>query len=104
MQNGGQQRALAKKKSANMQNALAPDMQTVTCKPPTRHAKWAKKKDALEELSFETSSLECLGRCCSNQLSLIVSVTSMHPYPYLIRANRENSMIINHSLVCTIMC
>jgi hypothetical protein len=30
-------------------------------------------------------------------------VTSMHSYPYLIRANRENSIIINHSLVCTIM-
>jgi hypothetical protein len=41
--------------------------------------------------------------CCSNQSSLIVLVTLMHPYPYLIGANRENSMIINHSLVCTIM-
>jgi hypothetical protein len=30
-------------------------------------------------------------------------VTLMHPYPYLIGANRENPMIINHSLVCTIM-
>ena len=40
--------------------------------------------------------------CCSNQSSLIVLVTLMHPYSYLIGANRENSMIINHSLVCTI--
>jgi hypothetical protein len=40
---------------------------------------------------------------CNNQSSLIVLVTLMHPYPYLIGANRENSMIINHSLVCTIM-
>jgi hypothetical protein len=40
--------------------------------------------------------------CCSNQSSLIVLVILMHLYPYLIGTNRENSMIINHSLVCTI--
>jgi hypothetical protein len=54
-------------------------------------------------IEIETYSLECLGRCCSNQSNLIVLVILMHPYPYLIRAYMENSMIINYSLVCTIM-
>jgi hypothetical protein len=62
-----------------------------------------KKKLRSRGIELETSSLECLGRCCSNQSNLIVLMMLMHPYPYLIRANRENSMIINHSLVCTIM-
>jgi hypothetical protein len=57
----------------------------------------------LRGIELETSSIECLRRCYSNQSSLIVLVTLMHPYPCLIRANRENSMIINHSLVRTIM-
>jgi hypothetical protein len=63
----------------------------------------SEKKMRSRGIKLETSSIECLERCCSNQSSLIVLVTLMHPYPYLIRANRENSMIINHSLVCTIM-
>ena len=62
-----------------------------------------KKKLRSKGIELETSSLECFGRCYSNQSNLIVLVMLMHSYPYLIRANRENSMIINHSLVCTIM-
>jgi hypothetical protein len=62
----------------------------------------AQKKMHLRGIELETSNLECL-RCCNNQSSLIVLMTLIHPYSYLIGANRENSMIINHSLVCTIM-
>jgi hypothetical protein len=54
-------------------------------------------------IELKTSSLRMTWSYCNNQSSLIILVTLMHPYPYLIGANKENSMIINHSLVCTIM-
>jgi hypothetical protein len=63
----------------------------------------AQKKMHLRGIELEDLQSRMPWSCCNNQSSLIVLVTLMHPYPYLIGANRENSMIINHSLVCTIM-
>ena len=64
--------------------------------------RWKKNMTA-KGLEPETSSLGHVGSCCKIKSSYITLVSMTHPQLYLIMAARENSTLINYSLIYTIM-
>jgi hypothetical protein len=113
MPNGGQQRALAKKKSANMQNASAnrqnsarANMQIVHASLQRAMQNGQKKCDMQTVPSLQRAMQNGQKKYAPDMQTVPCKPSTRQSCPKrlpLLKANRENSMIINHSLVCTII-